>query len=72
MRILPLVLPFRQILIKKKKKLDDVARKGNYLKNVISLFNFLQYHSNVIIHLISSSLIEKVLVRDYSFLIFVF
>lgn len=53
-------------------KLDDVARKGNYFKNAISLFHFLQYHSNVIIHLISSRLIEKVLVREYSFMIYVF
>lgn len=29
------------------------------LKNVISLFHFLQYHSNVIIQLISSRLMEK-------------
>lgn len=42
------------------------------LKNVISLFRILQYHSNVIIHLISNWLIEKVFIRDHSFLIYTY
>lgn len=37
------------------------------LKNVISLFHFLQYHSNVIIQLISSRLMEKSLQKIIPF-----